>query len=594
MVVIAALCGCHKDAAPLAEPHAPASTAELDALWAKEPAGATIGVVVSPRGLTMLEHAWHDVHGFLKSSPAFAPVEQEMASALADEKLTTDLTLASLGLAPGKGFAFFLDAHQHGVALLPVVDRDRFLAVMHGTKGPDSDRIEDAMCKPLDGWYACADGPGMLNTLGKGELRKELAAVGARGDIEAVVTAPAKGAAVVQLARGSLVVRGVVDGVPSAFIQKLGAPVHPRVDLDHTSGFAVINLAPLVADLPRVPLIDGVTAADLGASVAGPLTITATPGGAIDVRIPLKDTAPAAKLLAHCTDLPPLAALGATLVHGACHARLPLPIPLALDARIDGHDLRVTADVGQAATAAAVPVSAVAKELAGGAWQVAFWGRGTLIAVQQPALPAIAIPPDAELAVGAIAMLNEVGLGVTNDGDRLRVVAEVRTGWANPDDVIAKLEAVSAADLRAGKGPALCKAIAEASPHAPFATDYHAGPSGLLVPSFVGGAVGFAAVQMFTEYAGQEDSVELTKLAVTKYAFEAFPEWASAHPDQECPTSLAELDEYVSNPPPTDPWGHAYQMACGANLPPGAKGLAVWSVGPDGQTGTADDITSWK
>jgi hypothetical protein len=51
---------------------------------------------------------------------------------------------------------------------------------------------------------------------------------------------------------------------------------------------------------------------------------------------------------------------------------------------------------------------------------------------------------------------------------------------------------------------------------------------------------------------------------------------------------------YISNPPAADPWGHPYRMACGANLPPGAKYIAVWSVGPDGQTGTADDVTSWK
>jgi general secretion pathway protein G len=43
--------------------------------------------------------------------------------------------------------------------------------------------------------------------------------------------------------------------------------------------------------------------------------------------------------------------------------------------------------------------------------------------------------------------------------------------------------------------------------------------------------------------------------------------------------------------PPTDPWGHEYQYAY-----PGTKnkdGYDLWSMGPDGQNGTADDIGNW-
>lgn len=42
---------------------------------------------------------------------------------------------------------------------------------------------------------------------------------------------------------------------------------------------------------------------------------------------------------------------------------------------------------------------------------------------------------------------------------------------------------------------------------------------------------------------------------------------------------------------PKDPWGNAYQYAC-----PGTHNKTsydIWSMGPDGQDGTADDIGNW-
>ena len=42
-----------------------------------------------------------------------------------------------------------------------------------------------------------------------------------------------------------------------------------------------------------------------------------------------------------------------------------------------------------------------------------------------------------------------------------------------------------------------------------------------------------------------------------------------------------------------DPWGNEYLMFCGDTLPPGAKGLAVQSVGEDGKRDTEDDVKSW-
>lgn len=45
---------------------------------------------------------------------------------------------------------------------------------------------------------------------------------------------------------------------------------------------------------------------------------------------------------------------------------------------------------------------------------------------------------------------------------------------------------------------------------------------------------------------------------------------------------------------PNDPWGNAlqYEKVEGAEV--GGVGFHVWSNGPDGQSGTDDDIRSWK
>jgi hypothetical protein len=64
--------------------------------------------------------------------------------------------------------------------------------------------------------------------------------------------------------------------------------------------------------------------------------------------------------------------------------------------------------------------------------------------------------------------------------------------------------------------------------------------------------------------------------------------WRVQHPEAPCPT-LAQLqsdktvDRSVTG---RDPWGHAYVMSCTD------EGTTVVSFGPDGKSGTADDIRS--
>jgi len=76
----------------------------------------------------------------------------------------------------------------------------------------------------------------------------------------------------------------------------------------------------------------------------------------------------------------------------------------------------------------------------------------------------------------------------------------VRTVWSNPDDVVAKLMAISPADVLAGRGGELAKPIAAGAPSSPFAADYKAGASGLMVGSAVVGVLAAVAIPAFMDY----------------------------------------------------------------------------------------------
>jgi general secretion pathway protein G len=104
----------------------------------------------------------------------------------------------------------------------------------------------------------------------------------------------------------------------------------------------------------------------------------------------------------------------------------------------------------------------------------------------------------------------------------------------------------------------------------------------------MGLVVGPRVMKMFGE-----SKDKIARMAIEKYAFEAFPSWSAAHPDKACPDKLEDLNEYTNSKDIKDPWGNPYKMLCGPNLPAGAKGLAVISNGEDGKEGTSDDLKSW-
>jgi hypothetical protein len=85
-----------------------------------------------------------------------------------------------------------------------------------------------------------------------------------------------------------------------------------------------------------------------------------------------------------------------------------------------------------------------------------------------------------------------------------------------------------------------------------------------------------------------ESRVDMTRIKIKKYAYEAYPSWRAAEPGRVCPGSLHELDAYMDSDDDRDAWRHPLEFRCG----PGAPGLWVRSAGEDGTFDTADDLDS--
>ena len=497
--------GCKKDSP---SPGAPASTAEIDALWKLAPEGVTFGMVLSPRGMTMVEHAYGDVMKFLAATPDLAPQLAQMHAALTKAIGAGDLSWQALGISPQKGAAVFALPGKKGIVLVSVSDRAKLDGLM---------KQSDMTCKTVQGMYACTDEPGAFDKIGKGSLSAALAH--ARGDFEiAGKDLPIdRGktfsfASVAQFAPGAITLRGTVSGVPSSALAMLGTATQPRVEGDKTTGFALAHVGEVLKTMPPMPGELG----DLVKTISDPITLVTT-STAIDVRVPLSDPAPASQaLVAHCTE-GPMAQLGAKLVDGACQFAVPNLPQLTLSVWVDGKTLRI----GQkgAPAAAAVEPTALGKELAAGSWQLAFYGRGSLLA-NYPGSEMPDLGGEGEsimhVAMRGMAMLNELGIAVKADGDTVQFVFGVRTAWSNPDAVVAKLQTLDAAQLIAGKGGDLAKPIIASAPDAPLANDVKAGYMGLMIPAAGVGMLAAIAIPAFTDYMKRskksEVALELNKL----------------------------------------------------------------------------------
>jgi hypothetical protein len=518
--IAAGLAACGKGDPPPPRPGSsgPASTVEIDALWALAPAGARGGIVASPRAVAMAERAVADVRVMLAKVPELAGWRRDLDELIATELGILSGSLVELGLTGEKGLALFL-LRDGMVAILPLADRAAFLARARGSAGGGADgadgadgvdRIGTTACKPVRGAYACATAEALLDTLGKGDLAARLPPVGARGEVELVGielplggAAPGELAAVIQLERGAAVIRGRVRGVAPALAGRFAAAHVPRADAHRAAGFALADLPALVGDAPSTPLL-GTTLAEVARSLRGPLTIEVPAGrSTIDARQELADPAPLRALVEKCPVLTEPLGISATAAGGTCRLTMPAGRAgpeeparrgpseatgdtLQLDAWIEGGTLRI-GDRSGGPAGATVPMTPMGVELARGPWAHAFWGRGALLGGTELAVPppGAGAPPEALASLRALTLLSELGAGVRRDGDALTFVVAVRTVFANPDEVVAKLLAIPGGDLAAGRAGAAARPIAEAAPASPFAADLAAGEGGLVIPSMV-------------------------------------------------------------------------------------------------------------
>lgn len=475
-LILAVLAGCGRDT-----PAMPTT----DQLWALAPESARGGIVISARGVGMLERGYADVWKQLDTVPDLAPAKARVAEALAP--FAPAITLAEFGFTPSKGAALFM-MKDGMIAILPLADRDKFLAKVKGTKG-EVDAIDTTTCKLIRGFYVCATSAALLDTVGKGDLKKHLVA---RGEIEIVGTdlpfgdKPVTVAAAVQLARGAATLRGTITNAPADLAGRFAKSATPRLDAGHTAGFALVDLR---AWLPPTEenLVGDITVAKVLDSLDGLLSVV-TPAGitVLDVEQPTTDPAPMTTIVSRCNELPGGEALEAKIENGVCRFKAP-NWGVSLDLWMDGKTVRV----GNKTTPpkrASVPLTPIGAELARGPWSFVFWGRGTMLAGPPiEGVQPVDVPPESAMVIRAMSIVNELGLGVRQKGDVLELIATVRTTFANPDDVIAKLATITANDIAATRARGLAEPIAKSSPGAPFAHDFAAGHAGLLVPTALAG-----------------------------------------------------------------------------------------------------------
>ncbi|MEO6777362.1 MAG: hypothetical protein ABI467_30825 [Kofleriaceae bacterium] len=493
-MALIAVVGCKQ--ASTSSPAAPASTAEVDALWKLAPDGATLGMVVSPRGMTLVEHGYTGVMTFLEGTPELEPQLADVRAELTKGIGAADFSWQALGLSTQKGAAMFMLPGKKGLLLVTVSDKAKFDKLIHQGK-----KAQDLVCKDAHGMYACSDEPTAFDRIGKGSIAASLA--GARGDFEVAGKdlpfdrgQTMSFAVVAQLAPGAVTLRGGFSGLPKPALAMFGAATTPRTEGDNTTGFALAHVAGVLKLMPPLPGEIG----DLVKTIEDPITLVTT-STTIDLRVPLSDPAPATQaLIAHCTE-GPMAALGAKLIDGACQFAVPNLPQLTVGIWVDGKTLHI----GQkgAPSPVAVAPTELGKALAQGTWQFALYGRGSLLA-NYPGTQMPAVPPDGigivHLAMRAMVMVNELGAAIKIDGETLRFVFGVRTAWSNPDAVVAKLAALDVDQLIAGKGGDLAKPIIASAPDSPLANDVKAGYMGLMVPSAGVGMLAAVAIPAFLQY----------------------------------------------------------------------------------------------
>jgi hypothetical protein len=87
---------------------------------------------------------------------------------------------------------------------------------------------------------------------------------------------------------------------------------------------------------------------------------------------------------------------------------------------------------------------------------------------------------------------------------------------------------------------------------------------------------------------------DLTWIQTRQIAESWWPRW-QLQSDKVCPEKLDELARAVGALPDDvrDSWEQPLGFVCAPGLP-GGKSFGVYSIGPDGESGTHDDLESWR
>jgi hypothetical protein len=588
-------------------------SAAVDALWDMAPDQTELGVVVSPRAVDLGFRAIAAARKAL-DKPDFDMVRPQL-DALTKSMFGSETgSPEDAGYAHDKAFAMFVTS-DGVVGVMPVGNRDKFMAAKHGERGSGEDKIESNTCRQIGAHYVCATEVKLFDRVGKGKLRGATKAAGARGDVEVYMTGlpllgESKGelALAAQVEPGQVSVFGAWTGTVDEPVAKLVGVTAPKPDTSGASGFVATNLAPLLAFAPDVPIAGGVSLQQLAKSAAGPI-MSVVPAGDVDIQfsIALTDPKPAQTIIDNCKEVGALFKLAEKQTPGACRVVLQGTSAVEVDIWVEGNTLRLGAKKGPKPAGKPGAVTAVGRELAAGTWTLVAWGRGTTLNLGGVTPAKEDVPKPVAFSVHLMSLVNELGFAARVDKDAVRFRGLIRTTWTNPPDVTDKAIAVSGTDILNGKGTEAAKAIAAAAPTSPFAADFAAGQGGLMLPlamtSLSAGLVlGPTLMRLFGDGGGGggggEESptggppmsqTDLVTLLLHAYSDEALPQWRAAHPDKKCPQTLDELATLLgasdpSLPVKTDPWGHDLVFKCDD------KTFTITSLGPDGKADTADDI----
>ncbi len=558
--------GCHKDGAS-SDPSASRPADDVDAMWKLAPDNLVVGFVASGRAIELASHV---VPTLLDAAnlPEMADYAPMLKTALAVAGMPSGQFL-DLGFA-AKPCAVFAMKTGKPIVILPLGDRDKLVKSLKGKRG-DVDQIDDLKCKPVSGVYACAEDLAQLDHLGKGPVPGKAAVGGVRGDIEVyapelpIPGMPSALSVAIGLDPGQVDVRAVLAGTPAGPLNVARMMKPLAVDPKGLAGFATFDIGPALLGVPDMPLVGGVSTSDVAHSLKGPMLVT-LPAGVFDIqmRAPLTDPKPISTLLEHCGEIAGAGLPITVTAHdGACRIESPQVPGVGVDIWVDGKELRVASKKGAPPAGKDVPLTAVGKELASGDWTFALWGRGSLLApsVVPFTLPGgLAIPSEAKIALRAMGMMSEIGMGVKIGDDGVHVRLSFRTAWGNPPDVVKKILDISPDDFLAGKAGDKAKAIAAASPSSPFAGDVASGQSGMALPAAIIGILAAVAVPAFMDYMKKskqtESSLELNKIAKSAKRYYAenskFPIGDIAAPPTCCGRKSNPPDEMTENKCPAD------------------------------------------